>query len=224
MARRKHTDLDGWGDLSGAKFYAPGDKEAEAAERAAEAAKRKGSHRRKVACTELSTPYLYRRAFSELSLLDATPPLVPGHSYHFITAGDVDALSFLKLILRQQNLSHLYISTWCIHAEDVLTIDNLMGEGRIGALDFYVGEIFPNQYRAEYAMLCEMFERRACGRLVVFKNHSKLMGGIGDAFPFVAETSANINTNPRTEQACITLDKGLYDFYREHLEQVESWM
>ena len=68
----------------------------------------KRTHRRKTQCFELSTKYLYRRAFSEMSLLDACQEFEfqNGHAYHFITGGDVDSLSYLKAILRQQPLTY----------------------------------------------------------------------------------------------------------------------
>ena len=57
----------------------------------------------------------YRRAFSETQLLDICDlPFQEGNSYHFITGGDVDALSYLKIVLRQQNLGYCLFSTWCM--------------------------------------------------------------------------------------------------------------
>ena len=62
----------------------------------------------------------YRRAFSETQLLDIVDlPFKDGNSYHFITGGDVDALSYLKLILREQDLEYCLFSTWCMASEDV---------------------------------------------------------------------------------------------------------
>lgn len=31
-----------------------------------------------------------------------------------------------------------------------------------------------------------------------------------------------MNTNPRTEQACITIDRGLYEFYKEYFDGIIS--
>ncbi|WP_147639736.1 hypothetical protein [Alistipes shahii] len=122
------------------------------------------THRRKTQCYELSTKYLYRRAFSETSLLDACEKFEfqEGHAYHFITGGDVDSLSYLKAILRQQPLSYCLFSTWCMAAEDILQFEEWLQAGRIGHLDGYVGEIFPNSYRVEYQLLKDVFARN-CG-------------------------------------------------------------
>lgn len=184
------------------------------------------THRRKTQCYELSTKYLYRRAFSETSLLDACEKFEfkDGHAYHFITGGDVDSLSYLKAILRQQPLSYCLFSTWCMAAEDILQFEVWLQTGCIERLDAYVGEIFPNSYRVEYQLLKDVFARnRGGGRIAVFKNHSKIYAGIGPKFAFAVETSANINTNPRTENGCITIDHGIYEFYREFFDGIKSF-
>ncbi len=184
------------------------------------------THRRKTQCYELSTKYLYRRAFSETSLLDACEKFEfqEGYAYHFITGGDVDSLSYLKAILRQQPLSYCLFSTWCMAAEDILQFEAWLQAGRIGHLDAYLGEIFPNSYRVEYQLLKDVFGRNTGGgRIAVFKNHSKIYAGVGPKFAFAVETSANINTNPRTENGCITIDQGIYEFYREYFDGIKSF-
>lgn len=117
------------------------------------------SHRRTTACIELSTRHLYRRAFSEVSLIDACGKFdfKEGESYHFITAGDVDSLSYLKAVLRQQSLKYCLLSTWCMAAEDILQLQLWCDEGRIQQLDMYVGEIFPSTYKVEFKMLQDMY-------------------------------------------------------------------
>jgi hypothetical protein len=121
----------------------------------------KRTRRRTTQCVELSTRYEYRRAFSETRLLDACGKFefTPGHSYHFITAGDVDSLSFLKAVLRQQNVTHLLCSTWCMAAEDILQLQQWQDAGKIGTLDLYVGEIFPGSYSVEWQMLQDWRDR-----------------------------------------------------------------
>ncbi len=185
------------------------------------------SHRRKSECLELSLKYLYRRAFSESSLLDACDSFdfKEGHSYNFITAGDVDALSYLKAILRTQSLTHCLLSTWCMSAEDIYQLKEWLTEDRIKTLDCYVGEIFPSTYKVEFQMLNDLYNSEIVhgGRLAVCRNHSKIFAGIGDMFAFGIQSSANVNTNPRTEQGCITISKDLYSFYKEYFDGIKSF-
>lgn len=185
----------------------------------------KKTKRRTTVCTELSSRYLYRRAFSETQLLDALGlDLKEGYSYHCITAGDVDGLSYLKCVLRQQDLDYCLFSTWCMAAEDILQIREWVEAGRIKKVDAYLGEIFPNSYRIEYKMLKDMYTELQCGRIAIFKNHSKIFAGYGNKFYFGIETSANINTNPRTENGCITIDKGIYQFYKDYFDGIVSFV
>lgn len=185
------------------------------------------SHRRTTACTTFSKQYLYRRGFSEARLLEAMrlEQLQKGQCWHFITAGDVDSLSFLKVVLlNQPKLHYLLFSTWCMAAEDILQFGEWIDQGVIEKLDCYVGEIFPNQYRVEWRMLNELVERTKCGRVAVFRNHSKIYAGWGDKFHFAIECSANINTNPRTEQGSITIDEGLCLFYKDYFDGIKSFV
>ena len=167
--------------------------------------------------------HLYRRAFSETQLLDLhNEPFQEGYSYHFITAGDIDSLSYLKLILRQQDLDYCLFSTWCMAQEDIFQIRDWLEAGRIKQMDAYVGEIFPGSYKQEYKLLKPIIEAHG-GRIAVFRNHAKVYAGYGNKFAFGIETSANINTNPRTENGCITIDKKLYEFYRTYFDGIKSF-
>jgi hypothetical protein len=174
-------------------------------------------------CIKRNTKSIYRRAFSETQLLDIMPlEMKDGESYHCITGGDVDSLSFLKIILRQQNLDYLLFSTWCMASEDIHQFEDWLETGKIKKIDAYVGEIFPGNYKQEYNLLVPLIEKYG-GRVAVFRNHSKIYAGYGDKFYFGIETSANINTNPRTENGCITIDKGLFVFYKEYFDGINSF-
>jgi hypothetical protein len=172
-----------------------------------------------------STKHLYRRAYSELTLLDLMDDCEFSNNdcYHFLTAGNIDSLSFLKIILRKQNLDYCLFSTWCMAPEDILQFDEWLKQGKIKKLDAFVGEIFPNTYKKEFEFLKEVFKNNNCGRIAVFKNHSKIYAGYGEKFYFGIESSANINTNPRTENACITINKGIFDFYKEYFDNIKSF-
>lgn len=181
--------------------------------------------RRQTEVFELSSKYLYRRAFGESQLLEkmGIEPLKKGHSYHCITGGNVDSLSFLKIVLLHQNLDYLLFSTWCMAAEDIFQLEEWLKSGKIKKLDAYVGEIFPSSYVVEWRMLNAMFDKYQCGRIACFKNHSKIYAGWGDKFHFAIESSANINTNPRTEQGTIIIDEGLCMFYKEYFDGINSY-
>ena len=173
-------------------------------------------------CLERQTKQTYRRAFSETQLLDLVTEFKEGHSYNFITGGDVDALSYLKLILRHQKLEYCLLSTWCIALEDIYQLEEFLEKGLIKKLDCYVGEIFPNSYKNEHKKLKEIM-KKFDGKIVVFKNHSKIFAGYGEKFHFGVQSSANINTNPRTENGCITISKDIFDFYFEYYNGIKSF-
>ena len=172
---------------------------------------------------EIRNQHLFHRLKSERHLEELLPDKIKrGASYHFISGGDVDSFSFLQWLLRKTPVDRLLCSTWCISKVDIEEYHRLIRLGRIRRLDFYVGEILPGSFPEEYAQLGEIC-RDCGGRLAVFRNHSKVMAAIGEKFSFVIESSANINTNPRTEQTVVTIDRRLADFYFEFFDEIISF-
>lgn len=177
---------------------------------------------RRATCLKRRDVNMYRRAYGETRLLDALGfDFRDGESYHVLTGGDVDGLSFLRVVIRQQDLDYCLFSTWCMASEDIYEIGEWLDEGKIKRMDAYVGEIFPGSYRQEYNILKPIIESHG-GRVCVFRNHAKIFAGYGDKFAFGIETSSNINTNPRAENGCITIGRDIYDFYRDYFDGIIS--
>jgi hypothetical protein len=162
------------------------------------------------------------RASSESKLATELPEfLQTGESWHVISQGDIDSLSYISWIVNREPLDYLLFSTWCMSGEDVARIDSWVNEGRIGRLDCYVGEIFPSQYSDAYTMLCQT-ARKTTGRVAVFRNHAKVYAGANDRIQFAIETSANINTNPRCEQTAIHESPALFRHYKTFFDGIKS--
>lgn len=164
-----------------------------------------------------------RRALSELHLSELLPAeIAPGDSWHVMSRGDIDSLSYIAHIVEAEPLDYLLFSSWCMIGNDVERFARWVDEGKIGRLDAYVGEIFPNQYADAHAMLCDVV-RRTAGRVCVFRNHSKIYAGQNARFAFAIESSANINTNPRAEQTAIHASGELFAFYKEYFDGIKSF-
>jgi hypothetical protein len=107
--------------------------------------------------------------------------------------------------------------------DDVMQFREWIEAGRIGRLDAYCGEIFPNSYKKQYEGLKQVVD--LCdGRVAIFRNHAKIYAGIGPKFAFAIESSANINTNPRTENTTITVDRAAFGFYKEFFDAIKSYV
>lgn len=176
-----------------------------------------------VQALRLNNSQLKRRIKSELALDNILDwYFEKGDCWHCISFGDVDSLSYLRFILKQQKLEYVLLSTWCMSAVDICEIENWLMKGYIKRIDFYVGEIFTGTYYNEYALLIELC-RSWGGRVCVFRNHSKVMAGFGEKFNFAIESSANINTNPRCENTVITIDDSIANFYKDFFDQIKSF-
>lgn len=166
-----------------------------------------------------------RRATAEALLSALLPSRVEdGDSWHVISGGDVDSLSYARHLLAGEALPHMVLSTWCMALEDVHELGRWFDAGQLVRLDAYVGEIFPSQYAEAHTALCDLVRRHA-GRVVVFRNHSKvtLLCNPATDRHLVIESSANVNTNPRTEQTAITASRTLHDFYASFFAGVRSF-
>ena len=164
-----------------------------------------------------------RRASSEVVLSEILPPTIEdGDAWHVLSSGDVDSLSFVKHLLTSTALDYVAFSTWCMAVSDVEQMETWLSTGRIGRIDAYVGEIFPGSYAGAHALLCNAVRTRG-GRVAVFRNHSKLFLCRAGERAWVIESSANINTNPRTENTVITADRGLFDHHKAYLDSIKSF-
>lgn len=179
---------------------------------------------RSVSCQRTRGRYVERRIKSELALEETLPwHFEPGTAYHCFSFGDVAALTYLRVILKQQRVEYALLSTWCMAATDVEEIAKWIHHGDLGRIDFYVGEIFQASYAPIYLMLSELVKEFG-GRVAIFRNHSKVIAGFGESFDFAIEGSANVNTNPRSECAVITVDSPLARFYKEEIfDNIQSF-
>ena len=166
-----------------------------------------------------------RRAKSEAVLSEILPAdLAEDTSYHVISHGDIDALSYLRHIVRRQPLDWAYISTWCMAADDVREIGTWLADGKIGRVSYFVGEIFPNQYIEAFQAVEEQVAKFG-GRCVIARNHSKVMLAANETSGYFAaiESSANVNTNPRIEQTAIHRSEDLLRFYQDFFDDLVSY-
>ena len=166
--------------------------------------------------------HLTRRAKSEEVLRSVLPDYVDtGDSYHVMSSGDVDSMSFMTFYMVNYTFDDVLISTWVIADSDIDNLIDLMKNGRIKKLKLCLGEIYPGTYPAEYSRLLKMRDEFNF-QMVVARNHSKIMLMKNSDMDLVIESSANVNTNPRMEQTAIHNDKGLYDFYNDFFAGVKS--
>lgn len=176
-------------------------------------------------CTHTGTAnHITRRIKSELVLEESLPwHFRQGDIFHCMSNGDVDSLSYLRAIVKQQPVKYMLLSTWVMAMTDVEEIASWIARGYVGRCDFYVGEHVPSGYAAIYQAI-----KQKClvpgARIAVFRNHSKVFAGYGRDFDFAGVSSANVNTNPRCENMTITIDTGVVDFYKQWFDEIKSFL
>lgn len=167
-----------------------------------------------------------RRAESEQHMNEVLDwHLQDGMAYHCISGGDVDFLTYMRGIVKQHPLEYCLFSTWCMAMEDAQEIVGWLERGFVKRADVYVGEIFIQHYMNIFEFLADRIPQWG-GRLCMQRNHAKVMVGYwkddkGEVHGVTVTSSANINTNPRIEQAVITVDKEVADFYKSFFDDLK---
>ena len=166
------------------------------------------------------TKHEQRTILSEAAINSILPwHFEKGEAYHVLSLGDIDSLTFFRLILKEQKVEYALISTWKISRMDIEEIGTWLEAGNVGRIDFYIGEILQSAFKSDFAMLTEICKKHNC-RLVSLKNHSKIICAFGEKYNVVVESSANMNTNPRIEQTTITIDDELAKFYKKNFDSL----
>jgi len=174
-------------------------------------------------CKRVYSRHTMFRVISEINLEKVLPwHFNPGDCYHCFSWGDVDTLTYFRYVVKQQHIKYAFFATWVMAMEDCEEVESWLEAGYIDRCDFFVGEIFKNSYYQQYEKLCSIC-RKYGGRVCVFRNHSKVMALFGDRFNVVIEASANINHNPRSEQATITVDDELAYWYKDIFDDIQSF-
>lgn len=165
-----------------------------------------------------------RKMQSEKALEDAIQrwSFREGDCYHCFTFGDVDLATFAKFVVRQQYVPFMAVNGWVIGGEDLLDMQEWIRRGFVGRIDLYVGEIFEKRSKEAYAAALDLV--KLCGgRLVARRNHMKLIAIYGERFSALIESSANMNTNPQSENVVVTIDRKLTTDCINSLADITPW-
>lgn len=159
-------------------------------------------------------------AASELAeLLPAT--FDPGDSWHVVSNGDLDALSFVKHVRQAALYQTLILSSWAISMPAIEYMAAEHAAGRLSRVDAYVGEIMPRDRMNQYAALCALVSATG-GRVMTLRTHAKVWLLLADDGSAVTiETSANANYNKRIEQTVLTGSPSVAVMYKHFLDALD---
>lgn len=144
-----------------------------------------------------------------------------GETWHCISNSRFNFWSFVPCVIKflGDYTSSLYCATWTTNNINTKELIELYDQGKIGSINFVVGRYFQNREQAVYNYLAgKLLERGQ--KLSVGEHHLKvLLLNNGENF-ITIESSANLTSNPRTEQFTYSNDKGLFDFYKSWFESL----
>lgn len=167
--------------------------------------------------------HIARTYMSEAALDEHLPwHLRDGDCYHCFSYGEVDQISYIRHLLKDQRAEYMMLATWAIDTDGTNDIFKWMDAGLIGRCDVWIGDYVRKRHDGkEYRNLLEGITARG-GKVTYFFNHAKIAVIFGERYDVVLESSANINWNPRSENAVITASTELAEFYRDIFYQIHA--
>ncbi len=150
----------------------------------------------------------------------ASPPAT-GESVHVVSGAKFDFWTWVPVMLQWIGRSEsLYCSTWTLSRANAVELFEVWDAGKIGLAHFLTGTYFKRRETAVYSLLLNGIRQRG-GRYRAFQNHAKvlLLDAPAGGQWIVVEGSANLTSNPRTEQYVITSDRALWEFHRDWMEE-----
>ena len=164
-----------------------------------------------------------RIAESDKKLLDLLPlKIEPGTSFHVLSGGDIDALSYLRVIFANTGyFKNVTISSWRISMAAMQQLHAWMDAGLIDCLNLVVDRRFA-RLSLDVLDYAKSFIYEYSGNISVTLTHAKitLLENPEKDIYYVLESSANLNINKRLEHTTIYNDKGLHDFYRDNMRYI----
>lgn len=166
-----------------------------------------------------------RRVHNAEKLAELLPTTIaPGDSWHVLSSGDIDVLSYTRHLLAGAGyFDELFTTTWRINLEDIQQVTEWMDAGLIAEWHLLIDQRFqrlaPDAYQAAKAATDTYG-----GSVSMALNHSKvtLASNASTNTWLVLESSANVNTNNRLEQTAIHNSPELHAFYSAAFHRIRS--
>lgn len=144
----------------------------------------------------------------------------PGESWNILSAGDIDALSYVRHIMHGDRFEAVILACWAISRPAIEFLAERHQAGAIKRIDAYVGDIMPRDRPDLHTLLCDLVGTVG-GRVLAFKNHAKLWMFLrADGHAVTMQTSANPNYNRRCEQTVITASAELAACWKEWFDAI----
>lgn len=150
-----------------------------------------------------------------------TWPFQEGDCYHCHTIALVDSLNWLRLLMERQTARYIAVSIYRLYQNAVGEMFQAWEQGRVQRIDFYLSDYMAS-VRPDVISMIKEFLPSCGGRLVISKNHSKILIMEGNDFDVLVESSVNMNEVivPHTEQACVTVSRPLVAEYIRLLGEI----
>lgn len=169
--------------------------------------------------------YEQRACETEAQLAEILPArIAPGETWDVVTNGDVDAMTYVRHAINAVGyLDRVLLSTWRVWRAELETIREWLEAGRVDEFTLVTHTKLETQIAESYEIARQLVDDYGV-ELKLVQNHSKVAIAINRAadYHLCVRGSANLNANPRIEQATLTNDAQLCAFYLEFFDGIRD--
>lgn len=142
------------------------------------------------------------------------PPITPGHSYHYATAGLWSTHDLLLHILRQTGPARIWIATWSMTEDACRVLVQGIQEGIIADLRLLIDSRVITRNASAYA-----FVKAHAEKTRITACHAKVTVIENDEWSISMVGSANYTNNPRIEAGVVTESRPVGAFHRDWIDR-----
>lgn len=144
----------------------------------------------------------------------------PGEDIFIIGGGNIDAIHSIHVALDfLPQIEEMYIATWSMTMDNIDDLFRMFDEKKIKKLSIVIATTFRRIRRVECPALIKGMQARG-QRMVICKNHSKIILMKAPGHHLVVRGSANFTCNPRIEQIDYSNNRELYKFNQNWMESI----
>lgn len=147
------------------------------------------------------------------AVADVFPPIQPGHSYHYATAGLWSSHDLLLHLLRQTGPARIWIATWSMTEDSVRILVQGLTSGLIQSLDLLIDSRVITRNASAYA-----FAQAHADKVRISACHAKVTVLENEHFSISIVGSANYTNNPRIESGVLTENRDVAGFHKSWIE------
>lgn len=148
-----------------------------------------------------------------------------GEQLRLITKRSFNAIAFLQWVMSLEgNVDEALFCIYSINHEASVMINDMVTRGQIKTATILMSNLRNKAHRSKEEATKNYFVKNPNIELIFASSHSKIMSFKSGENYYTVEGSGNLSYNSRIEQYIIDNDKVVFDFTKEWIEEIKTYL